>query len=101
MKKVCNQIQSGGLTPVLDNLFSKPLERELVVVARTFVELQDARHSADYDVSEPITRPEARQKVYSVEQAFEAWKAVKNSPNATVFLASLLLNTKWGRGESE
>ncbi|MGH6989042.1 MAG: hypothetical protein ACREFD_10650 [Stellaceae bacterium] len=101
MKRVCNQIQRSSLSPTLDQLFSKPLEPELRTVARAFVELQDARHGADYDTSEPIARLEAAQKIYLADQAFEAWDAIKNTPNATIFLAALLLNAKWSWNESE
>jgi hypothetical protein len=30
-----------------------------------------------------------------VDQAFAAWKTVKDKPNANVFLAALLLNRQW------
>jgi len=85
----------------LDQLFSKPLEPELETVARAFVELQEARHGADYDIAEPIARPEAAQKVFLVARAFEAWDTVKHSHNATIFLAALLFSAKWTRGEQE
>jgi len=96
MKDVCLQFaQQRSLSKLILALVSQPLEPELVTVADAFVELQEARHSADYDTLIPFDRNDVLQKISIAEQAFTSWKAVRNKPNATVFLAALLLNRLW------
>ena len=96
MKDMCAHFrQPKKLSQLLLALIDQPLEPELVTVADAFVELQEARHSADYDTLTPFDRYEVLQKISLAEQAFAGWKAVKNKPNARVFLAALLLNRLW------
>ena len=76
-------------------MIASPLEVELVTIAEAFVELQEARHSADYDTTEVFSRPDVLSTIDLVDQAFAAWKAVKDTPNANAFLAALLLNRHW------
>jgi len=52
--------------------------------------LQEARHEADYDVSRTFTRSEAIDLVELAEQAFVDWQTVRRSVAADVFLAALL-----------
>ena len=52
-------------------------------------------HSADYDTTEVFSRPDVLSTIDLVDQAFAAWKAVKDTPNANAFLAALLLNRHW------
>ena len=70
----------GGLTP----------QRELVSVAAAFVDLQQARHEADYDTSRRFTRRESLDLVEQAEQAFTDWRVVRHSLQADVFLVALL-----------
>jgi hypothetical protein len=98
MKAVCRQFQSGrvnNLTPQIAAIVAPPIEVDLATVAAAFVELQDARHSADYDTSIPLTKQDVLQKITMAEQAFVAWGAVRNAPNRAVFLTALLLNRQW------
>jgi F0F1-type ATP synthase assembly protein I len=61
------------------------------------VQLQETRHVADYDHSASFVRAEALKIIADVDQAFAAWHSVRNQPNATVFLAALMLQRQWGR----
>lgn len=74
-----------------------PIETELVNLARIFIELQQARHEADYNTSHALGRLTALDKIYLAEQAFRNWQTVKSTPNAKVFLAALLLQKRWNR----
>jgi hypothetical protein len=62
-----------------------------------FVELQKARHEADYDTSSTWNRVDVLTKIRIVRGAFEAWGRVKGNPNSTVFRAALLLQKHWGK----
>ena len=80
----------GGTAPQL------PIEIERVATA--FVELQQARHTADYDLSKSFTRGEARTFVGQADSAFTDWKTVATMPLHTdtceLFLAALLLGER-------
>ena len=60
-------------------------------------ELQQARHSADYDVAQKLTRREAERLVAQVQRAFQAWQTVRADPATRVYLAALLLWKQWSR----
>lgn len=52
MKNVCEQFrrgQIGHLPPTTQALIDPPLPIDLAIIADAFVELQEARHAADYD----------------------------------------------------
>lgn len=68
-------------------------------VAATFVDLQEARHEADYNLSKAFTRAEARRLVAQADKAFTDWKTVVAMPPhaemCDLFLATLLLGERW------
>lgn len=75
-------------------LFSNPagqvVPQGIRDIASAFVELQKARHEADYDTSATITQAEADTAVIRAEAAFLDWVAVQADPAAEAFLAELL-----------
>lgn len=68
---------------------------DLKLVASSFLNLQEARHEADYDLSRTFSRQEALGLVESARQAFEAWSRVRRTDDARVYLASFLLLKRW------
>jgi uncharacterized protein (UPF0332 family) len=74
-----------------------PVPPALAQVALAFVELQEARHEADYNVDRSFTRLEVRNLVVKAQQAFQDWQAIRDDPVARTYLASLLLWRKWNR----
>ncbi|HEX2886698.1 hypothetical protein [Vineibacter terrae] len=96
MKEVCKLFAGPNVAnPNLLHLLTGPIEPEIRSVARAFVSLQEARHAADYDLSESFDRLRALTDVQMARQAIADWKAVRGKPNANVFLASLLLLRRW------
>ncbi|HEV3270697.1 MAG TPA: hypothetical protein VGZ93_00780 [Candidatus Methylacidiphilales bacterium] len=70
-------------------------QRDLEKIARAFVELQELRHSADYDLSEPITRAEADSAVKQTENVFKLWSGLeKQYPKLLVIFCLSLLSGK-------
>jgi uncharacterized protein (UPF0332 family) len=67
----------------------------LRLVARTFIDLQERRHEADYKRNRRFTRGEAVSLVDTAGQAFQAWRTVRKDPAARVYLAALVLWNKW------
>ena len=94
MKTVARQFAGGGmgsvspkLRPGLNGL---PLQDEIVRVARAFVDVQQHRHEADYDMGRPFTRLEVLNIISDAEHAFEDWRAIRRSVQADTFLVGLL-----------
>ena len=63
----------------------------LRTVAKTFRQLQEKRHTADYDNTTFWTRTEALTHVKAVEQAFITWKTIRSQRIAQDFLVSMLV----------
>jgi hypothetical protein len=97
MKNVCLQFGgvSGKAPQKLQALLSAQLSSGLVTVARAFVDLQEARHAADYDLSTDFNRADTLSHIQKVETAFSAWRRERNSSDARVFLIALLVNERW------
>ncbi len=69
----------------------------LNAVARTFVELQEHRHHADYDLRARFTREEVTDFVATVEVSFDRWSEIRTTEVASVYLGSFLLLNEWRR----
>jgi len=66
------------------------LQPQLMNVAASFVDLQQARHEADYDVSRRFTKQETIDLVELSKQAFEDWQMIRNTYQSDTFLIGLL-----------
>lgn len=63
---------------------------DLLAVAVAFIDLQEARHDADYDVLSTWTRADVIYLVEKADAAFTRWRSVRRSVAADVFLVALL-----------
>ncbi|MCY4327718.1 MAG: hypothetical protein OXC53_09050 [Rhodobacteraceae bacterium] len=91
MKQTAVAFTKGTLPPKLViGANNQVLQRPLIAVAETFVQLQEARHAADYDRSLRFTRQEVLDLIDLTEQAFQDWKQIHNSLQADTFLIGLL-----------
>jgi hypothetical protein len=66
MKKTCEAFGLGNpanLNAATAPLVNPPIRQELVLVARTFVELQEARHKADYDTLVSFSKADVITKI--------------------------------------
>ncbi len=66
-------------------------ERRLQDVAKAFVRSYQEREEADYDTLREWTRVEVWDVIKEVANAFEAWDAVRETPEAQAWLVSLLV----------
>jgi len=89
MKKACAATLRAN--PPVGQL---PVNQGVLLIARTFVQMQQHRHTADYDGSTRWTRTDAKEKVDSVAVAFRHWKAIRKEPSAQDFLVALLLRER-------
>ena len=78
---------SPKLSPGLDGQLLQP---ELLSVAATFVDVQQARHEADYDTARRFTRVEVLDLIDRVEQATKDWHDVRRTAPADTFLVGSL-----------
>jgi len=74
-----------------------PVPPDLEVVANAVIELQEARHEADYNVGQRFTRFEVNNLIAQATAAFQAWRQVRANPVARNYLAALLLWKYWNR----
>ncbi|HEY1413667.1 MAG TPA: hypothetical protein VGF36_16085 [Rhodopila sp.] len=93
MKRTCQHYAKGGLPESTRSLVIPPLEPERMPMAKAFIDLQEQRHPADYDMQRQFDRVTALGLVDSAQSAFADWTIVRSTPNA----AALLLNRQWGR----
>lgn len=84
---------SGGTLPqkFVGITGSQPLPLALRNVANAFVELQQARHEADYNVAKSFSRAEVQSLIDQAEQAFQDWQAVRRTTAGRLYLVCLLL----------
>jgi hypothetical protein len=71
---------------------------ELREVARTFLELQEQRHYADYDLTLRFNRHDVLSLCDNVEQATANWEEVHHEPIARLFILSLLFWERMSKG---
>ena len=91
MRQVAQQFSNENVSPKLSPALSgQALQPELIRVARALVELQEARHKADYDTARRFTRREVLDLVGQAELAFADWNRVRGSIQADTFLTGLL-----------
>jgi hypothetical protein len=91
MKVVASQFASDNINAKLNpGLNGQPIQNQIRNVAAAFVDLQQARHEADYNTARRFTRREALDLVEQAEQAFRDWKIVRGTVQADTFLVGLL-----------
>ena len=99
MKNVCGRFLNAKLDQPLLGLIGPAATNELQLVCRTFIQLQDARHSADYDLGYTLTSSACSQFLRDTFISMFTWDKIKNSAEANVFILSLLLWKNWEQKE--
>jgi uncharacterized protein (UPF0332 family) len=66
-------------------------------IAKQFSDLQEQRHTADYDPGAAFIRADVLLLIDHVETAFRIWQSAKRLPEANALLISLLLWENWGK----
>jgi hypothetical protein len=78
---VCKDYRSG----------SEKIGAELFTVATAFIQLQQQRHIADYDISRNWTATEVESVLLVASDGFKAWRTIRATDAAQDYLLSLLL----------
>lgn len=97
MKQVSRAFANAQSTQLPSLTGGAAVPADLQDVAEAFVELQEARHEADYNVDRSFTRLESTNLVARAGQAFIAWQRIRTDPVARTYLAALLLWKRWNR----
>ena len=91
MKTVAERFaQNNPPQKLAPGLNGKSLQKGIIQLSRTFVDLQQARHEADYDIARQFTRREALELAGRAERAVLHWEKVQGSVQADTFLVGLL-----------
>ena len=70
---------------------AKDANADLKAIAEAFVNLQQARHFADYDYAKVFTRVEALTHINTARTAFERWGRIRGKDFAQDFLLALFV----------
>jgi uncharacterized protein (UPF0332 family) len=104
MLKVSKMFAKGNVPKKLHPLYAtfnnatrKPIFDRIMSIAQAFVDLQEARHKADYDLRKSYTRQEAEQLVKLAEQAFLDWREVRSDDLARIYVSCFLVADAWDK----
>lgn len=94
MAATCEIFKAPVVVPKMSDLIPRPASRELQSVARIFVELQQARHEADYDPAKLYNRQMVSSLLDNAKEAFQFFKQASKDPMWSLFLLMLLTGEK-------
>jgi hypothetical protein len=95
MKKICGRFLKESLDQPLLGLIGQTASSDLQLVCRMFIELQEARHDADYNLNSNLNPQRTIQYVGSAQAAIYAWQRIRQTAEANIFILSLLLWKNW------
>ena len=91
MNKVAQMFAKDDVNRKLSpGLEGSPLQPKLINVAEAFVDLQQARHDADYNMAQQFSRQDVLDLIDQADQAVADWRDVRNTLPADTFLVGLL-----------
>lgn len=70
---------------------------ELAAVASAFIQLQQGRHLADYDLEAELSSVEHLRLLFIAEHAHWQLDEIERSEELVIFVSALLLHDKWAR----
>ena len=97
MKKGAKSFEANNLPKLLKPLLTSPLDPSLISLASDFIQLQEERHIADYDLSAKFDRGRAGAAIARAKRLFHNWAAIRNSDASKVFLSTLMFSKQWER----
>lgn len=92
MKAASNRLENTTRYPFKNE--DPKVVADLRRVAKSFAELQEKRHTADYDNTTTWSRTDALDQVESAKEAFAIWKRIRNQDVAQQYLVSLLVKKR-------
>jgi uncharacterized protein (UPF0332 family) len=92
MKSASNRVQDSRHFPFTGE--DPKIVSDLRYIAKTFAQLQELRHVADYDNARFWMKTEALSQVSAVQQVFQAWEKIAAEPIAQAYLLSLFVKKR-------
>jgi len=86
--KTCSSKTSSRAIPI--DPTEIPIDTDLRLVADSFVKLQQARHTADYDNSKAWSRTQAYEVIAQAEDAMTIWSNIRETELAQDYLFDLM-----------
>jgi hypothetical protein len=80
----------GLITPPPTDPAEIPIAKDLKLVADSFVTLQQARHTADYDNSKVWSRTQVWETIVQAEEAMTSWMVIRENEMAQDYLFDLM-----------
>jgi len=100
-KEVIRSFEHGMMARTCKNYLKPEIRRttdfRIIAVATAFIELQEARVVADYDLFSEFNPDDAFRLVSNGAAALISWADINQSEQAIGFLAKLLLGTRLGK----
>ncbi len=96
MKEACRAFSEihRKVPKELEEIVSAPADQRLSIAAKTFMNLQEARHRADYDVFLDFDPDEVEQLFTRAVAMAAWWDVIRALPETDVFLAMLLFGNR-------
>ena len=95
MRNLSKTLAGGNPPRKLADAFSPmPIDPMLTFIARAFLDLQEARHQADYNTYRSFSRREALYHFQLATRAIDNWKKIRTTHQADAYLAGLLINER-------
>ncbi len=82
---------------ILNKAPRRPTVAKLEAIAQAFLDMQQARHDADYNLLKIFSRGEAKDLVALAEAAFSDWQTIRDDDLARVYLACFLVFDDWNK----
>ncbi len=96
MKSVSEAFSKTNSPNPWKNLSGTPIPKDLEKIAATFVEMQQARHEADYDLTKDFKKEEVLGLITLTENAFKIYRQVKDNVHTRSYLLGLLIKRDRG-----
>lgn len=88
MKQACSKVADWNLN--IPSFEDRSTGDHLRVVARAFIQAQERRENADYDVALLWSRGDVEALIQEIVDAFRSWNAIRNQPDAQELLVMFL-----------
>ena len=97
MKQVCISLLRKPLPETMQSLLPNPISSTLAELATSFIDLQHARQTADYDLSVVLIRDEVLTLSFNAQIIFSRWQQLRGTDEGNVFLSALAFGSRWSR----
>jgi len=92
MKKVSRRVNDAGRTPYAGE--DPVIVNKLRSFAGLFVQLQEQRHEADYNVKDAWTLTQSLKETLAAHRAFAIWRDIRSEKISQDYLVSLLIRPR-------